>query len=494
MNHMVATRDYGQHVPGVSILRGASIERVCPANGKLVARFASGSAEDALTAIRVARQAFDTGPWPRLSGMERAAVLRRWADLIAEDAERLAAIEVDEVGKPIRMARGDLAGVVALTHYAASLAMQVHGETYNNVGADKAGWIYREPAGVVGMIVPWNFPALIFAQKVPFALAAGCTAVVKPSEFTSGTALELAKLAQAAGVPDGVLSVVTGYGNPVGETLVKSPNVDLVSFTGSTAVGKRIIANSADTLKRVSVELGGKSANIVFADADIEDAVDGSIFEIFFNQGECCCSAKRLLVDEAIADRFLERLITRTKALRLGAVHADESDIGAIINEPHFDKVCSYLSVGVEEGATLLTGGGTRRDEGGLFVEPTIFDHVTPQMKIFREEIFGPVLSVTRFNSVDEAVALANDTPYGLANTIWTKNFDTAHQVAPRLRSGTVWINTTIDGSPQMPFGGYKASGFGREMGQAGLDEFTNIKTVFAHLVKRIPKFPVSAH
>jgi acyl-CoA reductase-like NAD-dependent aldehyde dehydrogenase len=422
-----------------------------------------------------------------MSGMERAAILRRWADLIETDAERLARIEVDEVGKPIRLARGDIKGAIALTHYAASLAMQVHGEVYNNLGPNKAGWIHREPCGVVGMIVPWNFPALIFGQKVPFALAAGCTAVVKPSEFTSGTALEMARLGEAAGIPKGVLSVVTGYGDPVGEAIVRSPHVDFVSFTGSTAVGKRIIANSSETLKRVSVELGGKSANIVFADADLDDAVDGSMFGIFFNQGECCCSATRLLLEDSIADRFVERLVERSKALKVGDIHAEDADIGALINERHFDKVCSYLERGKADGAKLLMGGVSDQSRGGLFVLPTVFDHVTPEMAIFKEEIFGPVLSITRFNGVEQAVELANDTIYGLANTIWTKNFDVAHQVAPRLRSGTVWINTTIDGAPQMPFGGYKASGFGREMGQAGLDEFTNVKTVFAHLGKRQP-------
>jgi betaine-aldehyde dehydrogenase len=490
MNHGSTTREYTHHVAGMSNRPASRIDRICPATSKLVARFAAGTVDDAMAAIRVGREAFDGGEWPRLSGMQRATILRRWADLIEANSERLARIEVDEVGKPFRMARGDLTGAAALTHYAASLAMQVHGETYGNLGPDKMGWIHREPVGVVGMIIPWNFPALIFAQKVPFALASGCVAIVKPSEFTSGTALELAKLAEAAGVPQGVLSVVTGYGDPVGETLARSPDVDLVSFTGSTAVGKRIIAASSETLKRVSVELGGKSANIVFADADLDAAVDGALFGIFFNQGECCCSATRLILDESLADDFLGRLVSRTRKLKVGDVHSDDADVGALINERHFEKVCSYIKAGLQQGAKLLTGGDSARSLGGLFVQPTVFDQVSPEMTIFREEIFGPVLSVTRFAGIEQAVTLANDTTYGLANTIWTKNFDTAHRVAPQLRSGTVWINTTIDGAPQMPFGGYKSSGFGREMGQAGLDEFTNIKTVFAHLGKRVQGFP----
>jgi betaine-aldehyde dehydrogenase len=489
MNYAPTPRDYAHHVAGTLARSTSQIERICPATGNLVARFAAGTSEDVFGAVRGAREAFDRGEWPRLSGMQRAAVLRRWAGLVEMHIERLARIEVDEVGKPIRQARADLNGVASLTHYAASLAMQVHGDTYSNLGPNKVGWIHREPVGVVGMIIPWNFPALIFAQKVPFALAAGCTVVVKPSEFTSGTAIELAELGAIAGVPEGVLSVITGYGDPVGEALVRSPDVDLVSFTGSTAVGKRIIANSAETLKRVSIELGGKSANIVLGDADIDDAVDGAIFGIFFNQGECCCAATRLLIQESIADEFLARLVARTRKLKVGNVHSEESDIGALISERHFDKVCSYVETGQQQGAKLLTGGKADRSSGGLFVEPTVFDCVTPDMTIFREEIFGPVLSVTRFRDLERAVELANDTSYGLANTLWTKNFDMAHLVAPRLRSGTVWINTTIDGAPQIPFGGYKSSGYGREMGQAGLDEFTNVKSVFAHLGRRAHSF-----
>ncbi len=489
MNYVSTVREYGLHLHGYEPGEQEAIDRVSPASGRLVSRFARGTAADAQAAIRAARKAFDDGPWPRMSGAERAGVLRRWADLIEEDKERLARIEVDEVGKPIRMARGDLDGVVDLFHYAAGMAMQMHGETSTNLGPDKIAWVHREPVGVVGMIIPWNFPAIIFAQKVPYALAAGCTVVVKPSEFTSGTALELARLGHQAGVPDGVLSVVTGYGDPVGETIVKSPEVDFVSFTGSTAVGRRIVANSAETLKRVSVELGGKSANIVFADADLDDAIDGSLFGIFFNQGECCCSATRLLVDETIADDFVARLAARAAKMKVGDVHADDSEVGAMISENHFNKVCSYLDQGKAEGAKLLAGGGADRSGGGYFVQPTVFDHVSPSMTIFREEIFGPVLSISRFKTHEEAVALANDTVYGLANTIWTKNFDTAHMVAPRLRSGTVWINTTVDNGPSTPFGGYKASGFGREMGQHGFEEFTNVKAVVARLGKRTPYY-----
>jgi betaine-aldehyde dehydrogenase len=468
---------------------GRAIERVSPATLRPVASFADGTAADAEAAIARARAAFDTGPWPKLSGNERAAILRRWAGLIETHKARLARIEVEEGGKPLRFAEGDINGVVGLTYYAASHAMQLHGEAYNNFGPDKLGWVYREPVGVVGAIVPWNFPALIFAQKVPFALAAGCTVVAKPSEFTSGTALELARLAAEAGLPEGALNVVTGYGDPVGEAIVNSPDVDMVSFTGSTAVGRKIIAASAGTVKRLSMELGGKAANIVFADADLDDAIDGALFGIFFNSGECCCSATRLLVDETIADDFVARLGARAAELSVGQVDLPTSDIGAMISRKHFDRVCSYLERGRAEGATLVTGG-TATAEPGLFVTPTVFDHVTPQMAIFRDEIFGPVLSVSRFSSTDEAVKLANDTPYGLANSLWTKHIDTALQVAPRLRSGTVWINTTIDGPPQMPFGGYKASGYGREMGSAGVEEFTNLKSVFAHLGKRTPSFP----
>jgi betaine-aldehyde dehydrogenase len=467
--------------------RGASIDRHSPGTGKLVARFADGTNEDAQAAIAAARSAFDDGPWRHLTGAQRARVLIDMAAAIRERAEELARIDAEEVGKPIRLARGDIDGTIGHFEYAAALAHDTHGDAYSNLGAEYLGVVLREPVGVAGLIVPWNFPALIYSQKVPYALAAGCTVVVKPSEFTSGSAIEISRLAGDAGLPSGVLNVVTGYGSSVGQALVDSADVDFVSFTGSTATGQRVAASAAATYKRVSLELGSKAANIVFADADLDDALDGALFAVFFNTGECCVSGSRLLVQESIADDFLERLVQRTRQLRVGAPFDEDADLGALIHEAHAEKVLGYIDSAAQEGARLLTGG--RRLDGeharGVFVEPTILDGVQPHMKVFRDEIFGPVLSVVRFADAEEAIALANDTTYGLANSVWTKNVDTALEMTRALRAGTVWVNTTIDGGPQMPFGGVKASGYGREMGRAGFEEYTELKSCVIRTGKR---------
>ena len=464
-----------------------AITRTSPADGRIVASYAAGTADDVARAVSSARAAFDNGTWPRLTGIERARVLNRWADAVEAELEMFVRIEVEEVGKPIRQARGDVEGAVGLIRYAASLAPNVHGETYTNLGDDYAGLVVKEPVGVVGAIVPWNFPALIFCQKVPFALAAGCAVVVKPAEFTSGSALELARLAHESGVPAGALNVVTGLGDPVGAALVNSSDVDLLSFTGSTATGGKVLDGQKTNFKRTSLELGGKAANIVFADADLEAAVEGAVFGAYFSVGEECAAGTRLLVQDEIADEFIERVVARTRELRVGDPFDEQTDIGALIDPRHLDKVAGYVDAGQREGATLRCGG-ERVDGDGLFLAPVVFDDVTPEMSVFREEIFGPLVTVTRFKTVDEAIALANDTVYGLANSVWSKDIDTALRVGRELRSGTVWVNTTIDGSPQLPFGGYKASGHGREMGAAGLDEFTELKSLHIRIGTR-PRF-----
>lgn len=477
-------RTYGHHIGGESLASDRWIDRTAPGSGRRVARFVDGTKYDADLAIDAARRAFDHGGWPQLGGIERARSLNLWADAIEANKERLARIDAEEVGKPIRFARGDLDGVVALTRYAASLATQIHGETLTDSGPSKMGLVLREPAGVAGLIVPWNFPALIFSQKVPFALAAGCTVVVKPSEFTSGSALELAQLAEAAGIPAGVINVVTGYGAPVAEAIVASPDVDVVSFTGSTETGRKVIRSSAETVKRVSVELGGKAANIVFDDADLDAAVDGVVFGIFFNNGECCVSQPRLLVQDNIADEFVRRVADATRGLVFGDPMAEETDVGPLIHGGHYEKVASLVRQGVGEGARVLVGGVPAESRGAYF-PPTVLDGVSVGDTLFREEIFGPVLTVTRFSTLDEAVELANATQYGLGNSVWSKNIDRCLSVGRRLKSGVVFVNTTIDGQPQYPFGGYKQSGFGREMGKQGLEEYTVIKTLSIHLGAR---------
>jgi betaine-aldehyde dehydrogenase len=469
---------------------GETIPRANPATGETVAEFAAGNEEDTETAIAAARDSFDEGPWPQMTGAERGRLIYLLAEKMRQEKEKLARIEVEETGKTIRFARDDIEGAIGLVEYAAGLASQVHGETYNTLGENYHAAVVREPAGVAGLVVPWNFPALIFCQKVPFALAAGCTLVVKPSEFTSGSALEIGRMATEVGFPEGVLNIVTGFGNKTGQVLSESVDVDVVSFTGSTATGRRVMQAATSNIKKLSLELGGKAANIVFADADLEDALDGVLFGIYFNQGECCVSGTRLLVEDSVADDFINRLVERAAALKVGDPMDEETDVGALIHPEHLEKVIGYIRKGKEEGATLRTGGErlSGRD-GGVFVTPTIFDDVRPEMEIFQEVIFGPVLSVSRFKTREEAIELANGVRYGLANSLWTRDLDTAMIVSRALKCGTIWVNTTIDGGPQLPFGGYRESGFGREMGEAGLEEFTETKTVLYHLGKRKPFF-----
>jgi betaine-aldehyde dehydrogenase len=474
-----------------------TIERFAPGTGSLVATVGAGTAKDVDDAVRAARDAFDDGPWPHLTGFDRAAVLHRVADLIDANADLLARLDAEEGGKPIRLAEGDIGGAAMLTRYAAGLAVQMHGTTYTNHGDDFTGLVFREPAGVAGLITPWNFPALILCQKLPFALAAGCTVVVKPSELTSSSTLEIARLYAEAGLPEGALNVVTGDGR-AGQALAEHNGVDVLSFTGSTLTGRKILDASKGNIKKLSLELGGKAANIVFADADLDDAAEGVTFGVFFNNGECCVSQARLLVQDSIADEFLARLDVAARQLRVGQPLDRATDVGAMIHPGHLGKVLDHVEKGRLQGARIVTGGGRASGAGlgeGLYVEPTILDGVTPAMNAFTDEIFGPVLSVTRFADVAEAVQLANAVDYGLANSVWSKDIDKVLPLAKQLKSGTVWVNTTIDGPPTMPFGGYKTSGFGREMGQAGFEEFTELKSVSIRTGKRSGSFPLgSAH
>ena len=482
------TRIYGNFINNSTPKTESWIERISPSHGHLVAKFAEGQADDIDMAVRAARAAFDTGPWPHMDAGDRASVLIRVASLVADNLERLAKIEVEEVGKPIRFARHDMQTVVALFNYAAGLAMQLHGLAYSSLGANRTGIVLREPVGVVGLIIPWNFPAETLAKKLPFALAVGCTCVVKPSELTSGPALELATLAMKAGLPTGVMNVVTGYGPVVGTALSEHPGVDMLSFTGSTRVGRQIIARAGGHLARSSVELGGKGATIVFQDADLDAAVDGALASVFFNQGECCVAGSRLLVQREIADKFIEKLVGKANALRVGDPFLETTDMGAMIHRQHLDRVLGCVDAARLAGAKQVCGDRMPPGES-LFMRPVIFDHVEPSMPVFSDEIFGPVLSATRFDTPQEALALANQTDYALANSVWTSNIDTAMVFTKRLRSGIVWINTALDGALQLPFGGNQSSGFGRELGEAGIEEFTTLKSVLIQTGKRQPVF-----
>jgi acyl-CoA reductase-like NAD-dependent aldehyde dehydrogenase len=467
---------------------GDAFERHSPATGELVAAVAAGTASDVDAAVAAARAAFDHGPWPRTTAPERARVLRRLAALVEEHAEELAALDSEEVGKPLRLARVDIAGAVANIEYAASLAHTLHGESWTDYDPDVVAYTLQAPAGVAALVIPWNFPALIVAQKLPFALAAGCTVVVKPSEFTSSSALRIAELASEAGVPAGAVNVVTGRGPDVGAPLAAHPDVDVISFTGSTVTGRAVMTAAAQGLKRVSLELGGKGANVVFADADLDEVADAVVFAAFFNQGECCVAGTRLIAARSVQDELLERVVQRARRLVVGDPRADATDVGPLIHAGHLERVSSYLDGAVRDGAETLLGGGRPEVAGcerGHFVEPTIFGDVSPDSALFQEEVFGPVLAVTPFDEPDEAAALANATPYGLANSVWTSNVATAHRVARLVRSGTVWVNTTIDGTSAIAFGGTKASGFGREVGREGLLEFTELKSVQVRTARR---------
>lgn len=459
--------------------------RESPAHGIPVSEYPRGDEADVNRAVAAARQTFDAGTWSRASGAERAEVLLKAAALIRENAEALALVETLETGKPIQQSRGEIMGAASNWEYAAGMARGVHGESFNNLGDSVFGMVTREPLGVVGVITPWNFPFFIASERYPFVLAAGCTLVAKAAEMTSGTTLMMADLLQQAGLPDGVFNVVTGPGSVMGQALTEHEHVDMVSFTGSTPVGQSTIQGSASNIKKLALELGGKNPQIVFADADLDAAIDGTLFGMLFNGGQCCVSGSRLIVESSIHAEFCERLVERAKHVKIGDPLDDETQVGAIVDDRQFNTIMRYIGEGSDEGAQLLTGGGAFSREPGRFIQPTVFDRVEANMSIFREEIFGPVLCVTPFDDYDDAIRIANDSCYGLAGSIWTSNLDNAIRGFRDLKAGRLWVNTTISGGPELPVGGCKESGYGRESGSHGLEEYTEIKSVHIHLGKR---------
>ncbi|MCY4001328.1 MAG: aldehyde dehydrogenase family protein [Bacteroidetes bacterium] len=463
---------------------GDQFTTVSPAHDTTVNSYALGTAKDIHRAVQSAREAFDSGPWPHMSGKERADILINIAHQILANCDELAELETLESGKPITQAHDEIKTAVDVWHYAATLARQLSGETYNHLGPQKLGFVLREPAGVVGLITPWNFPLLIISQKLPFALAAGCTSVIKPSELTPGTTLKLASYAHEAGVPSGVINVVTGFGDPVGACLSEQPDIDVISFTGSTEVGRKVAATAGKNLKRCSLELGGKNPHIIFADADQDAALDPVVFGVYFNMGECCNSGSRVLLEESIAEEFTQRIIDYSRKIPVGDPLSAEVKVGAIINNAHLDKINHYIQSGTACGARLRLGGSQLPTLNGRFFEPTVFDQVTGDMPIARQEVFGPVLSILTFKTKEEAIQIANDTMYGLSAGLWTSNVDTAFEVSRNIRAGTIWINCFMDGHPELPFGGYKDSGLGRELGRFSTDEFTELKTVQLHIGK----------
>ncbi len=468
----------GQFVDSVS---KQTYDSINPFNQDIVARVAKANAEDARRAIAAARKAFDEGPWPRMSRDERSAMLKAISEKITERSKELAALECADSGSTIRKAKEDVYLSARNMYYFSKLAAM--DLTENVEGLSKPGFsqniVVREPIGVVGAIIPWNFPLKMAIWKLGPALAAGNTVVLKPSELTPVTAMELAKIISDIGFPPGVVNIIPGSGSEVGEELVKNPMVDKISFTGSTTVGKRVMALAAESLKKVTLECGGKSANIVLDDADVDLAVDGSMYAIFYHQGQCCEAGTRLFLPKKIHDEFMEKLVAKTKKLKLGDPANPATDLGPAISKKQQEIVLGYIEKGKQEGAKLTIGGKAPSDPElvkGFFVEPTIFDDVSNKMTIAQEEIFGPVLSVIKYDSEQEAVAMANDSIYGLGGGVWSKDKERALNVAMQLRTGTVWINEWHLISEKAPFGGYKQSGIGREFGVDGLKEYTEAK------------------
>ncbi|MGA2552979.1 MAG: aldehyde dehydrogenase [Burkholderiaceae bacterium] len=446
------------------------------------AEIAQGGPADVDRAVQAAHRAFTTGPWSRLTATERGALLRRVGDLVAREARRLAEIEVQDNGKLLAEMLGQLNYVPQWFYYFAGLADKIEGRV---IPLDKKGYFNftrREPLGVVAAITPWNSPLLLLSWKVAPALAAGCTVVVKPSEFTSASTLEFVKLFEEAGFPPGVVNVVTGFGRDVGQALVEHPLVRKISFTGSDATGRAINEAAAKSFKHVSLELGGKSPNIIFADANLEDAINGAVSGIFAATGQTCIAGSRLLVQESVYEEVIERLLALAKTARMGDPMSLETQVGPVTTPPQFKKVLDYIGIAKSEGARLLLGGeaAARPECGrGWFVEPTIFGDVQNSMRIAQEEVFGPVLSVIRFSDESEAVRLANDIRFGLGSGVWTSDIGRAFRVSEALSAGIVWVNTYRAVSFMSPFGGYKDSGIGRENGAEAIEAYLQTKSVW---------------
>lgn len=479
-------RDFGFWLDGQWAGGGEMFTRLSPAHGVAVTRIPKCTTADLDAAVAAARRAFEDRSWAGLSGAERAGVLLRTAEILRRRRDEIAFWEVLENGKPITQARGEIDHCIACFEVGAGAARLLHGDSFNSLGDGLFGMVLREPVGVVGLITPWNFPFLILCERVPFILASGCTMVVKPSEVTSATTLMLGEILAEAGLPRGVYNVVTGSGRSIGQALSEHPDVDMLSFTGSTAVGRSVVHASADgNFKKLGLELGGKNPIIVFADADLEDAADGAAFGISFNTGQCCVSSSRLIVDSRVADEFEAILAAKMARIVVGDPLEEATQVGAITTEAQNRTILSYIDKGRAEGARVLTGGAAMDLGRGSYIAPTLFSGVTPGMAIATDEIFGPVLSSFRFETAGDAIRLANDTVYGLAASVWTKNIDTALTVSRRVRAGRFWVNCIMAGGPEMPLGGFKQSGWGREAGVYGVEEYTQVKSVHVEIGKR---------
>jgi len=463
---------------------GERFETVSPTSNLPVGTVATAGLEDVDRAVAAARRAFDDGPWPRMTPLERGRILRRVSDLLRERLDEFSRIETINCGKIIVESRGDVTAAANCFEYYGSLATQLWGEQIPMNGP-LLDYTLREPVGVCAQIVPWNFPLLMAAWKVAPAIAAGNTVVLKPASATPITAIILGEICREAGVPDGVVNVLTGPGKIIGEAMAGHPDVDKVAFTGETETGRLISIQAAGTIKKVSLELGGKSPNIVFPDADLDEAVNGSLFAIFTNAGQRCTARTRLFLHRDIHDRFLSEFVAKARQIRIGDPLRHETQMGPVISPAQRDRVLSYCAMAEEDGAQLVTGGKkvSREDLAtGNFIEPTVFDRVSSDMRLAQEEVFGPVLAVIPFETEDEGIAMANSTIYGLAATIWTRDVKRAHTLARRLQAGNVSINYPTVNPPEAPFGGYKQSGAGRELSRHVMDLYTQVKNVVVNL------------
>jgi betaine-aldehyde dehydrogenase len=465
-------------------LDGATRELFNPANGERIAVVAEGSALDADRAIRAARTAFDEGPWGETTAQDRAKLLNRVADKIDEYAREFVELDTLNNGKPVRESEYDVADAANCFRYYAGLATKPHGQTFD-VPAPSQTFTVREAIGVCGQIVPWNYPLLMAVWKLAPALAAGNVCVLKPSEMTPLSAIRLAAVFDELGFPPGVVNIVLGTGPSVGAAIAESHLVDKIAFTGGTKTGRSIMQAATGNLKKISLELGGKSPNVVFEDADFETAVDYALFGIYANAGQVCSAGSRLILQRSLHDRFVDRLVERAKKIRVGDGFDPQTEMGPLISRTQLARVEEYIKIGVDEGAKLLTGG-TRLDgplgEAGNFLVPTIFDGTKPSMRIVQEEIFGPVLVIQTFEDEADAVRLANDSPYGLAGAVFTEDVAKAHRVIRKLRAGITWINTYHPTYNEAPWGGYKQSGIGRELGTYGYDAYTEVKQINVNL------------
>jgi phenylacetaldehyde dehydrogenase len=471
----------------VAAASGACFDVVNPATGDVLARVAEGDGEDIDRAVAAANRAFDTGPWSKMTTSERGRCLWRLADLLEEHLEEFAQLETLDNGKPLGVAMvADVPLAVDQLRYYAGWCTKLNGESIDisvpfAPGAEFHTYTRREPIGVVGQIIPWNFPLLMAAWKLGPALATGCTVVLKPAEQTPLSALRLGELFSKAGIPDGVVNIVPGFGETAGAALTAHPNVAKIAFTGSTEVGKLIVNAAAHDLKKITLELGGKSPNIVFADSDLSSAVPGAASAIFFNHGQACCAGSRLYIEQKIFDQVIDGVVENAKGIKVGSGLDPESTMGPLVSQEQFDRVTGFMESGLSQGAEAACGG-KRVGDKGYFVEPTVLVNTNPGMTVVQEEIFGPVVTAMPFSDIDEIAAVANDTVYGLAAGIWTKDISKAHKLAARIKAGTVWVNCYNIFDAAMPFGGYKQSGWGREMGAQALENYLQTKSVCVQL------------